>query len=71
MKIKTKKARCKKVAAILFNEIRVYQLVREEIYPAMSDFDDNDRHMAVLKVEGAGSNNEVIVSIDTVMFLKD
>lgn len=71
MKKKVKKARCKKVVAILLNQIGIYPLVREELWPPYGDFADGWAHFAVLKVEGAGSNNEVMVSIDTVMFLKD
>lgn len=71
MKTKTKKARCKNVVAILNNKIAVYPLVREEIWPPYGDFADGPSYFAVLRVEGAGSNNEVIVSLDTVMFLKD
>lgn len=71
MKKKVKKARCKKVVAILCNQIGIYDLLREEIYPYMGDMDYEDSHVAVLRVKGAGSNDEVIVSIDTVMFLKD
>ena len=71
MKIKKRKARCKKVLAILNNKIGIYDLVREDIYPPRGDFDINPAHFAILRVIGAGSYNEVLVSIDTVMFLKD
>jgi len=71
MKRKIKKARCKEVLAILINKVGVYPLIREEIWPPYGDFADGPSHFAVLKVEGAGSNNEVMVSIDTVMFLKN
>ena len=71
MKTKTKKPRCKNVIAILNNKVGTYPFVREEIWPPFGDFAMGPGYFAVLKVEGAGSNNEVIVSLDTVIFLKD
>jgi hypothetical protein len=71
MKTKTKKARCKNVIAILNNKVGTYPLLREEIWPYTGDMDYNDYHCAVLQVEGAGSNNEVMVCISCVLFLKD
>lgn len=70
MKIKTRKPRCKKVLAVLCNQLETLETIREEVYPPMGDFDNGPQEIMVVRKEGAGSNNEVMIALSTVIFLK-
>ena len=70
MKIKKRKPRCKKVLAILCNQIEMLECIREEVYPPSGDFDYGSNEFMVVKKEGAGSFNEVMVPMSCVVFLK-
>jgi hypothetical protein len=70
MKIKTRKPRCKQVLAVLCNKLETLETIREEIYPPATDFDCGQYVVMVVKKEGAGSNNEVMIPMSTVIFLK-
>ena len=70
MKIKTRKPRCKQVLAVLNNKLETLETIREETYPPKGDFADGPIELMVVKKEGAGSNNEVLFAMSTVIFLK-
>ena len=70
MKIKKRKARCKNILAILGNEIKTLECLREETYPAIGDFDAEDTNVMVCRSKGAGSFDEVIIPMSCVVFLK-
>jgi len=71
MKIKKRKARCKKVLAILCNEIKALELLREEVYPPVGDFADGPTEYAICRLKGAGSFDEVIIPLCSVIFLQN
>ena len=70
-KVTKKSARCKLVQAILSNKLETFELLREETYPWLNDFDNTPHTYAVVRVKGAGSFDEVMVPIQCVVFLKD
>lgn len=71
MKIKKRKPRCKKVLAILCNQIEMLECIREEVYSTINNFDlDAPDEFMVVKKEGAGSFNEVMIPMSCVIFLK-
>jgi len=70
LKTKTRKPRCKLVLAILGNEMKTLELLREETYPLFGDFTDESSSYAVCRVLGAGSYDEVYIPIQCVIFLK-
>lgn len=70
MIIKKRKARCKQVMAVLNNKIETLPLLREEIYPPMGDFADGPTEVAICHLKGAGSFDEVIIPLQSVIFLK-
>jgi hypothetical protein len=70
MKVKSKKPRCKYVVAIVGNRIQEFELLREETYPPRGDFDITPFTVAVVRHFGAGSDDEIMIPISTVMFLK-
>jgi hypothetical protein len=65
---KTKRARCKHVLAVLDNTLHTLRLLREDTYPV---YNDDNATFAVVYYEGAGSFNEVMVPIESVVFLQD
>lgn len=70
MKKKIRKARCKQVLAVLCNKLETLDTIREEVYPPIGDFDLGPQEVMVVRKEGAGSNNEVMIALSTVIFLK-
>lgn len=70
MKVKKRKARCQKVLAILGNEIKTLECLREETYPSVSDWDADGSQVMVCRLKGAGSFDEVMIPMSCVIFLK-
>jgi len=74
-KPKTKKARCKKVLAIVNNKLSTFDLLREVAYPPVGDFADDPLEMAVIRYEvssnGRHEETEVQIPIVCVVFVKD
>lgn len=70
MKVKKRKARCKQVLAVLCNKLETLDTIREEVYPPVGDFEMGPNEIMVVRKEGAGSNNEVMIAMSTVVFLK-
>ncbi len=69
-KVKRKTARCRQVLAVLNNKLETLEFLREETYPDAGDFGDGPIEMAICRVKGAGSLNEVMIPMSCVVFLK-
>lgn len=69
MEIKKKEPRSERVLAILCNQLEMLECLREETYPPIGDFDYDPQEFMVVRKEGAGSFNEVMIPMDCVVFL--
>lgn len=74
MKVTKRKPRCKRVLAIIRNKIEEFELLREDTYPPMGDFQEYPQTVAVLRYPSEEPHRkfapEIIVSIECVIFLK-
>ena len=69
-KVTKKKARCKRVLAIVNNHLGTFDMIREETYPPAGDFADGPLTVAIVKWED-GDGMEIQIPINCVVFLKD
>ena len=67
LKVTKKKARCKRVIAVLNNKLETLDLIREQTYPSHGDFAEGPITMAIVKKDSI----EILIPIDCVIFLKD
>ena len=65
-KPKIRRARCRRVLAILNNHLETVDLLREEEYDPIGDFQEGPIQLAVVRFRDL----DVHVSLDTVVFLK-
>ena len=65
-KPRIRRARCRKVLAILNNRLETIDLLREEEYDSVGDFPEGPIQFAVVRFRDLA----VHVSLDTVVFLK-
>jgi hypothetical protein len=65
-KPRIRRARCRKVLAILNNRLETVDLLREEEYDPVGDFPEGPIQFAVVRCRDL----DVHVSLDTVVFLK-
>ena len=64
--VQKRKPRCKQVLVVLNNKLETLDLVREEVYPPQSDFDDENLELAVVRYHNGW---EVYVALECVVFL--
>lgn len=71
-KITKRKARCKRVMAVLDNRIERLETVREETFPPQGDFDDSDgHHFMVVKWPNQPTYPYIHIPLQSVIFLYD
>ena len=56
--------------AVLNNKLETLPLLREESYPTIGDFGEGPAEIAVCRLKGAGSFDEVLIPLSCVVFLK-
>ena len=65
--VKVRRPRSKQVLVILLNHLQTLELIREEIHPAVGDFEKEPFELAVVRWNGL----EVYVPVECVVFLAD
>jgi hypothetical protein len=60
-----RRARCKRVLVVLNNKLETVDLLREEVYPPQSDFEEGPLQVAVVR----WNDLEVYVALQSVVFL--